>query len=210
MEQEADAWRSRATRWRSREGATERGRSKKVYKKAKPAGVNTSIVRKSDWSGLPANDHRTIGEKLDLYSFQEVSPGMVYWHHNGHIIFRELFRYIREKLDEYGYERDRDSGSRQPGALARQRPHRPLQVRHVHIRVRRRGDGAEADELPVNDNGIQVKEVELQGPAGQVRGLRQALQQRDQRGAHRALPGQGDDPGRRPHLRQAGPDESRS
>ncbi len=88
----------------------EQGRSygkdegKKVYKKVKPAGVNTSIVRKSDWSGLPATDHRTIGEKLDLYSFQEVSPGMVYWHPNGHVVFRELFKYIREKLDEYNYQ----------------------------------------------------------------------------------------------------------
>jgi threonyl-tRNA synthetase len=88
----------------------EQGRSygkdevKKTYKKAKPVGVNTSIVRKSDWSGLPDADHRTIGEKLDLYSFQEISPGMVYWHNNGYIIFKELFKYIREKLDEYGYQ----------------------------------------------------------------------------------------------------------
>ncbi len=88
----------------------EQGRSygkddeKKVYKKAKPVGVNTSIVKKSDWSGLPPTDHRTIGEKLDLYSFQEVSPGMVYWHNNGHIIFRELMAYIRAKLDEYNYK----------------------------------------------------------------------------------------------------------
>ena len=88
----------------------EQGRSygkevaKKAGKKGKPVGVNTSIVKKSDWSGLPATDHRTIGEKLDLYSFQEVSPGMVYWHNNGNIIFRELMRYIREKLDEYDYQ----------------------------------------------------------------------------------------------------------
>ena len=72
--------------------------------KAAPVEVNTSVVRKSDWSGLPEMDHRTIGEKLDLYSFQEVSPGMTYWHPNGHIIFRELFKYIREKLEEYGYQ----------------------------------------------------------------------------------------------------------
>ena len=73
-------------------------------KKSKPkAPINTSIVRKSDWSGLPETDHRTIGERLDLYSFQEVSPGMTYWHPNGHVILRELLKYIREKLDEYGY-----------------------------------------------------------------------------------------------------------
>lgn len=77
---------------------------KKVYKKAKPVSVNTAIVRKSDWSGLPETDHRTIGERLDLYSFQEVSPGMVYWHNNGFILYKELVKLIREKLDEYDYK----------------------------------------------------------------------------------------------------------
>ncbi len=81
-----------------------RGEDAKVYKKVKPVEVNTAIVRKSDWSGLPASDHRTIGEKLDLYSFQEVSPGMVYWHPNGLVVYLELMRYIREKISEYGYQ----------------------------------------------------------------------------------------------------------
>jgi threonyl-tRNA synthetase len=76
----------------------------KTYAKAKPQEVNTAVVKKSDWSGLPEGDHRTIGEKLDLYSFQEVSPGMTYWHPNGYIIYKELFRYIREVLEKYGYQ----------------------------------------------------------------------------------------------------------
>ncbi len=78
--------------------------AKKILKREKPAEVNTSIVRKSDWSGLPDTDHRTIGEKLDLYSFQEVSPGMVYWHNKGFTIYKELVRLLRGKLEEYGYE----------------------------------------------------------------------------------------------------------
>ncbi len=65
--------------------------------------VNTAIVRKSDWSGLPESDHRTIGERLDLYSFQEVSPAMVYWHPNGYVIYKQLVAFIREKEDAYGY-----------------------------------------------------------------------------------------------------------
>ncbi len=77
---------------------------KKVYMKAKPVSANTSIVRKSSWSGLPEHDHRTIGEKLDLYSFQEVSPAMVYWHPNGMRIFKELMGFIREKEEEYEYK----------------------------------------------------------------------------------------------------------
>jgi threonyl-tRNA synthetase len=75
----------------------------KVYKKAKPVSVNTAIVTKSNWSGLPETDHRTIGERLDLYSFQEVSPGMVYWHNNGFILYKEIVNFIREKLKEYDF-----------------------------------------------------------------------------------------------------------
>ncbi|MEM3781815.1 MAG: threonine--tRNA ligase [Candidatus Micrarchaeaceae archaeon] len=66
--------------------------------------IDTSIVKKSDWSALPENDHRNIGEKLDLYSFQEVSPGMVYWHPNGYIIYSELVKFMREKEAEYDYQ----------------------------------------------------------------------------------------------------------
>jgi threonyl-tRNA synthetase len=80
------------------------GRGRKTYKKAKPASVNTAIVKKSDWSGLPDNDHRTIGEKLDLYSFQEVSPAMVYWHPKGFTLYKQLVSFIREKEEEYGYQ----------------------------------------------------------------------------------------------------------
>ena len=83
-------------------GKAQEGGSKPAPAKAKPA-ISTAIVKKSDWSGLPETDHRTIGESLDLYSFQEVSPGMIYWHPNGYIIYKELFKYIREMLEKYGY-----------------------------------------------------------------------------------------------------------
>ena len=60
-------------------------------------------IRKSDFSGLPDTDHRVIGERLDLFSFQEVSPGMVYWHNNGLIIRNILLELIRGELRKYGY-----------------------------------------------------------------------------------------------------------
>ncbi len=68
------------------------------------ARVDTSIVRKSEMSGLPETDHRTIGEKLDLFSFQEVSPGMVYWHRNGLILYRQLTNFMRDMIQKYNYE----------------------------------------------------------------------------------------------------------
>jgi threonyl-tRNA synthetase len=65
--------------------------------------MDRSIVRKSDWSGLPETDHRSIGEKLNLYSAQEISPGMVYWHSKGYTIYRELVKFLREKYEAYDY-----------------------------------------------------------------------------------------------------------
>ncbi len=78
--------------------------SEKTYKKVRPVSVNTSIVRKSSWSGLPETDHRTIGERMDLYSFQEVSPSMVYWHPNGHTILRELIAFMRNLEEENAFQ----------------------------------------------------------------------------------------------------------
>ncbi|MDO8574562.1 MAG: threonine--tRNA ligase [bacterium] len=57
---------------------------------------------KLDW--VSQNDHRAIGEALDLFSFHEIAPGTAFWHGKGMIIFRELEKLIREELDQAGYE----------------------------------------------------------------------------------------------------------
>ncbi|MCL4134308.1 UNVERIFIED_CONTAM: hypothetical protein GTU68_050100 [Idotea baltica] len=49
-------------------------------------------------------DHRKIGKHLDLFHMQQEAPGMVFWHHNGWTIFRELEVFVREKLTEYDYQ----------------------------------------------------------------------------------------------------------
>jgi len=49
-------------------------------------------------------DHRKIAKAQDLFHWQEEAPGMVFWHHNGWTIFRELETYIREKMREYEYQ----------------------------------------------------------------------------------------------------------
>ena len=79
-----------------------KGKVEKVQKGARK--IDTSIVRKSDFAGLPESDHRTIGEKQDLFSFQEVSPGMVYWHPKGLILYHNLVEFSREKQREYDYQ----------------------------------------------------------------------------------------------------------
>ncbi|MBS3100042.1 threonine--tRNA ligase [Candidatus Pacearchaeota archaeon] len=59
---------------------------------------------KLDNSKLKENDHRILGQKMDLLSFSEVAPGMVFWHNNGLIIYNELINYWREIHEQAGYQ----------------------------------------------------------------------------------------------------------
>ena len=49
-------------------------------------------------------DHRKLGQKFDLFHFQEEAPGMVFWHPKGWTIFRLLEDFIRDKQLKAGYE----------------------------------------------------------------------------------------------------------
>jgi threonyl-tRNA synthetase len=60
-------------------------------------------IKKSDFGQLPETDHRSLGEKLDLFSFQEPSPGMVYWHDKGLKLRNLLVDFIRAELAKHGY-----------------------------------------------------------------------------------------------------------
>jgi threonyl-tRNA synthetase len=60
-------------------------------------------IKKSDFAGLPDTDHRIIGEKLDLFSFQEPSPGMVYWHDKGVKLRNILIEFVRGELAKRNY-----------------------------------------------------------------------------------------------------------
>ena len=59
---------------------------------------------KLDSSKLKQNDHRIIGKEMDLYSFSEVAPGMVFWHNNGLIIYDELSNYWKEVHRKNSYQ----------------------------------------------------------------------------------------------------------
>ncbi|HEY6282444.1 MAG TPA: threonine--tRNA ligase [Nitrososphaerales archaeon] len=60
-------------------------------------------LRRSDFANLPETDHRIIGERQDLFSFQEVSPGMVYWHDKGLKLRNILVDFLRTELASRGY-----------------------------------------------------------------------------------------------------------
>ena len=57
-----------------------------------------------DTSKLKENDHRIIGQKMDLFSFSETAPGMTFWHNNGLIIYNELVNFWREEHRKAGYQ----------------------------------------------------------------------------------------------------------
>jgi len=48
-------------------------------------------------------DHRKLGKKHSLFHIQEESPGMIFWHPNGWIIYQILEKYIREILRKNEY-----------------------------------------------------------------------------------------------------------
>ena len=61
-------------------------------------------LKKSEYANLPETDHRVIGERLDLFSFQEVSPGMVYLHQKGLALRDALVGFLRQEYAKGGYQ----------------------------------------------------------------------------------------------------------
>jgi len=59
---------------------------------------------KLDTSKLKDNDHRIVGKQLDLFSFSDVAPGMVFWHNNGLIVYNALVDFWREEHQKAGYQ----------------------------------------------------------------------------------------------------------
>jgi len=58
---------------------------------------------KLDTSKLKNNDHRILGSKMDLWSFNNVAPGMPFFHHKGLHIKNKLIEFWRQlhKRDNY-------------------------------------------------------------------------------------------------------------
>lgn len=59
---------------------------------------------KLDTSKLKENDHRIIGKKMDLWSFNPVAPGMVFWHNKGLKIKNNLIQLWRELHRQANYQ----------------------------------------------------------------------------------------------------------
>jgi threonyl-tRNA synthetase len=49
------------------------------------------------------NDHRSLGNRLDLFHQQEDGPGMVFWHPRGWALYRVVEDYMRRRMARAGY-----------------------------------------------------------------------------------------------------------
>jgi threonyl-tRNA synthetase len=49
-------------------------------------------------------DHRKLGKALGLFHFQDIAPGMVFWHPKGWAIYQVLEQYMRNQLKDFDYQ----------------------------------------------------------------------------------------------------------
>ncbi len=86
-------------------GENRGGVRKEVEKEVDYKQLLRSVSKtKLDVSNLKDNDHRIIGKQMDLFSFSETAPGMVFWHNNGLIIYNKLIEFMREELKKADYQ----------------------------------------------------------------------------------------------------------
>ncbi|SFE77325.1 threonine--tRNA ligase [Nitrosomonas sp. Nm166] len=49
-------------------------------------------------------DHRKLGKQLDLFHVQDEAPGMVFWHPKGWTLWQQIEQYMRNILNQNGYQ----------------------------------------------------------------------------------------------------------
>ena len=49
-------------------------------------------------------DHRRLGRQLDLFHIQDEAIGQVFWHPKGWTLYRTLENFVRQRLDDAGYQ----------------------------------------------------------------------------------------------------------
>lgn len=50
------------------------------------------------------HDHRRLGQRMDLFHFEEEAPGMVFWHPRGFAVFRRLEAAVRAQIERDEFE----------------------------------------------------------------------------------------------------------
>ncbi len=52
---------------------------------------------------LDVHDHRSLGQRLDLFHLQEEAPGMVFWHPRGYQLYQLIEERVRRRMRHEGY-----------------------------------------------------------------------------------------------------------
>ena len=52
---------------------------------------------------LDVHDHRSLGQRLDLFHLQEEASGMVFWHPRGYLLYRLIEERVRQQMQREGY-----------------------------------------------------------------------------------------------------------
>jgi len=68
---------------------------------ANESKLNNYLVKLEE---MEKRDHRRIGKELDLFSFNDVTPGSPFFHSKGAIIYLKLQEFLRDFYPDWGYE----------------------------------------------------------------------------------------------------------
>ena len=158
-----------------------------------------------------ARDHRRLGTQLDLFHFDEHSPGSPLWHPKGMVLYNQLESIRRRENARRGYLEVKTPLHLRQGALGHVGPLGQVQGEHVPDpgRHRRSDVRHQADELPRAHAPVRLAASELPRPADPLRGGGAAPPQRARRDAARPHARSLRHAGRRAHLLHRGADRGR-
>lgn len=107
---------------------------------------------------LEAQDHRRLGERLDLFHFQEEAPGMAFWHPDGLFLHRRLEECVRRHFLSQGYREVRTPQILRRGIWEKSGHWKHYQKGMFHIA----GSAPEAAVKPVSCPGhIQILQRDI-------------------------------------------------
>ena len=158
---------------------------------------------------MDSNDHRVIGNRLDLFHQQEEGPGMVFWHPRGAVLYRLIEDTIARRMRRSRLQRGAHPAAPCPLAVGAQRPLGEIRRRDVRGQRRRARLRPQADELPRPHPDLQQPRALVARAAGAAARVRRVPPQRAVRLAARPDAHPRLRAGRRPHLLPRGPDRRR-
>ena len=158
-----------------------------------------------------ARDHRRLGLQLDLYHFDDHSPGSPFWHPKGMTIYNDARGPAPPRERAPWLPRGEDAAHLREGALDHLGPLGEVPGEHVPDPLDEEQTlRDQADELPGAHAALRQLAAELSRPAAALRRGRAAAPERARRRAARAHARALRHAGRRAHLLHAGADRRRA